>query len=556
MEIGAGLGQAARMISANLRVPPPVNEPVKSYAPGSLERAELKATLSRLAAEKPEVPVRVGAKDVRTGKVDTIRSPHRHGQVLGTFHEAGAEEARAAIAAAMAAKREWSAMAYTDRAAIFLRAAELLAGKYRPLLNAATMLGQSKTAHQAEIDAACEGIDFLRFNVHFGQQLLDLQPQSAPGIWNQTDYRPLDGFVFAVAPFNFTAIALNLCTAPALMGNVVVFKPAQTAMLSAHWIMTLLREAGLPDGVVSMLPGPGPVIGNVVLNHQDLGGIHFTGSTNTFNLMWRTVGENVGRYRQYPRIVGETGGKDFIFVHPSAADDLDAVATAIVRGGYEFQGQKCSACSRVFVPQSLWPKLKERLIPLIEGLRMGDVADFRNFVGAVIDEKSFANASRYLELAKGPDATVLAGGTADRAEGWFIRPTLVQCTTPTHRLMTEEIFAPIVSLVVYPDAQYVETLRACDQAAPYALTGAVFARDRQAIVTASLELRHAAGNFYVNDKPTGAVVGQQPFGGSRASGTNDKAGSMLNLVRWTSPRTIKETLTPPTHIGYPFMEAE
>jgi 1-pyrroline-5-carboxylate dehydrogenase len=340
------------------------------------------------------------------------------------------------------------------------------------------------------------------------------------------------------------------------MGNVVILKPAQTAMLSGHWIMELLREAGLPDGVITMLPGPGPAIGSVVLNHPELGGIHFTGSTNTFNLMWRTVGENISRYRQYPRIVGETGGKDFIFVHPSAADELDAVATAIVRGGFEYQGQKCSACSRVFVPQSLWPKLKERLVPMIDGLKVGDVADFRNFMGAVIDEKSFANASKYLELAKGPDATVIAGGTADRSEGWFIRPTLVHCATATHRLMTEEIFAPIVSLVVYPDAQYVETLRACDQAAPYALTGAVFARDRQAIVTASTELRHAAGNFYVNDKPTGAVVGQQPFGGSRASGTNDKAGSMLNLTRWTSPRTIKETLVPPTSVGYPFMSAE
>jgi 1-pyrroline-5-carboxylate dehydrogenase len=544
------------MIAANLRVPQPLNETVKSYAPGSVERVELKAALTQMAAQRPEIAVRIGSRDVRTGKIDTIRCPHQHAQVLGTFHEAGAEEATAAIAAALAAKRSWSSMAFTDRAAVFLRAAELLATKYRQVLNAATMLGQSKTAFQAEIDSACEAIDFLRFNVHFAQSLLDQQPVSSPGVWNQTDYRPLDGFVFAVAPFNFTAIALNLCTAPALMGNVVIFKPAQTAMLSAHWLMELLREAGLPEGVITMLPGPGPAIGNVVLKHPDLGGIHFTGSTNTFNLMWRTVGENIGAYRQYPRIVGETGGKDFIFVHSSAADDLDAVATAIVRGGFEFQGQKCSACSRVFVPQSLWPMLKERLVPLIDGLKMGDVADFQNFMGAVIDERSFANASKYLELAKGPDATVLAGGTSDRSEGWFIRPTLVQCATPTHRLMTEEIFAPIVSLCVYPDAHYVETLRACDQAAPYALTGAVFARDRQAIVTAATELRHAAGNFYINDKPTGAVVGQQPFGGSRASGTNDKAGSMLNLTRWTSPRTIKETLVPPTSVGYPFMAAE
>lgn len=543
------------MVTANLRVPPPLNEPVKSYAPGSAERQELKATLARLASEPVQVPVRIGARVLTTGRTDTIRSPHRHRQVLGTFHEAGADETAAAITTALAAKPAWSSMAFGDRAAIFLRAAELLTTKYRSILNAATMLGQSKTAHQAEIDAACEAIDFLRFNVHFAQSLHDQQPLSAPGMWNQTDYRPLDGFVFAVAPFNFTAIALNLCTAPALMGNVVLFKPAQTAMLSAHWIMELLREAGLPDGVITMLPGPGAPIGQVALQHPELGGVHFTGSTTTFNLMWRTVAENVGRYRQYPRLVGETGGKDFIFIHPSASDDLDAVATAIVRGGFEYQGQKCSACSRVFVPQSMWPKLQDRLVGLIEGLRMGDVADFRNFMGAVIDERSFQNASRALELAKA-EAKIVAGGTADRSEGWFVKPTLAQAPGPSHRLMTEEFFAPIVSAFVYPDSQYVETLRACDQAAAYALTGAIFARDRQAIVTASQELRHAAGNFYVNDKPTGAVVGQQPFGGSRASGTNDKAGSVFNLLRWTSPRTIKETFVPPTRVEYPFMAGE
>ncbi len=556
LAFNGSLGQIAPMTTANLRVPAPLNEPVKTYAPGSAERAELKAALDRLSNERPEVPVRIGARELRTGRVDTMRSPHRHALTLGTFHEAGPDEAHAAIAAALAAKPAWSAMPFGDRAAIFLRAAELLTTRYRPLLNAATMLGQSKTVHQAEIDAACEGIDFLRFNVHFAQTLLDQQPLSSPGLWNQTDYRPLDGFVFAVGPFNFTAIALNLCTAPALMGNTVVFKPAQTAMLSAHWLMQLLREAGLPDGVITMLPGPGPAIGQVALSHPDLGGVHFTGSTGTFNAMWRAVGENVATYRQYPRLVGETGGKDFIFAHPSAAEDLDALAVAIVRGGYEYQGQKCSACSRVFVPASLWPKLKDRLLPMIEGLTQGDVSDFRNFMGAVIDERSYLNALKYLELAKAPEATVLAGGTSSRAEGWFIRPTLVQCSTPTHRLMVEEIFAPIVSLFVYPDDQYLETLRACDQASPYALTGAVFARDRQAIATASHELRHTAGNFYVNDKPTGAVVGQQPFGGSRRSGTNDKAGSLLNLTRWTSPRTIKETFVPPTAVGYPSMSAE
>lgn len=544
------------MVSANLRVPSPVNEPVKQYAPNSPERVELKSALASMAASPVEVPLRLGGKDVRTGKIDSIRAPHRHAQVLGTFHEAGPDDAAKAIELAMAAKPMWSAMPFGDRAAIFLRAAELLTTKYRPLINAATMLGQSKTAHQAEIDAACEAIDFLRFNVHFAQQLLDQQPLSSAGMWNQTDYRPLDGFVFAVAPFNFTAIALNLCTAPAMMGNVVILKPAQTAMLSAHWIMELLREAGLPEGVITMLPGPGAAIGKLVLAHPDLGGVHFTGSTGTFNLMWRTVGENISRYRQYPRIVGETGGKDFIFVHPSASGDLDAIATAIVRGGFEYQGQKCSACSRVFVPQSLWPKLEERLRPMIAALRMGEVTDFRNFMGAVIDEKSFANASSYLELAKGADAKVIAGGSGDRSVGWFIKPTLVQCQTPNHRLMSEEIFAPIVSLYAYPDAQYVETLKACDAASPYALTGAIFARDRQAIITASDELRHAAGNFYINDKPTGAVVGQQPFGGGRASGTNDKAGSMLNLVRWVSPRTIKETFVPPTRVEYPFMAGD
>ncbi len=544
------------MSNANLRVPPPINEPVKAHAPGSPERAELKAALASMAGTPAEIPLRIEGQNLKGARSVSIHAPHRHRQVLGTFQEATADDANRAIAAALAAKPAWSAMAFTDRAAIFLRAAELLATKYRPLLNAATMLGQSKTAHQAEIDAACESIDFLRFNAHFAQQLLDQQPLSAPGMWNQTDYRPLDGFVFAVAPFNFTSIGLNLCTAPALMGNVVLFKPAQTAMLAGHWIMELLREAGLPEGVITMIPGPGAAVGTVALNHPDLGGVHFTGSTGTFNMMWRTVGENVAKYRQYPRLIGETGGKDFIFVHPSAAGDLQAVATAIVRGGFEYQGQKCSACSRVFVPQSMWPKLEEQLRAMIGAIRMGEVTDFRNFMGAVIDEKSFANTSKYLELAKGPDAKVIAGGTGDRSEGWFITPTLVQCQSPTHRLMVEEIFAPVVSLYVYPDAQYLETLRLCDTASPYALTGAVFARDRAAIVTASKELRHTAGNFYVNDKPTGAVVGQQPFGGGRASGTNDKAGSMLNLVRWTSPRTIKETFVPPTRVEYPFMASD
>jgi 1-pyrroline-5-carboxylate dehydrogenase len=544
------------MINANVRVPPPQNEPTRTYAPGSPERVELKAALQRIGAETVDIPAVVGGKELRGEKTFEVRSPFKHAHLLATAQQSSPQWAEQAIAAAMGVKREWSSMAFSDRAAIFLRAAELLATKYRSTINAATMWGQAKTAHQAEIDAACEGIDFLRYNVAFAQQLHDTQPGSSAGVWNQTDYRPLDGFVLAVAPFNFTAISLNLCTAPALMGNVVLFKPAETATLSAWVLHKVLKEAGLPDGVINFLPGPGGPIGSVALNHPDFGGLHFTGSTATFNAMWKTVGDNMSRYRQYPRLVGETGGKDFIFVHPSANDDLDAVATAIVRGGFEYQGQKCSACSRVFVPESSWPALKDRLVALTEALRMGAPTDFRNFVSAVIDDRSFIRIGRYLELAKAQDAKVLAGGKADRSEGWFIRPTLVQVNAPTHALMTEEIFGPVVSIFVYPDANYLETLRACDRAAPYALTGSIFARDRQAIELASSELRHAAGNFYINDKCTGAVVGQQPFGGSRASGTNDKAGSLLNLLRWVSPRTIKETLVPPTSVGYPFMDAE
>jgi 1-pyrroline-5-carboxylate dehydrogenase len=545
------------MIHAHVRVPTPINEPVKSYAPGSAERTEIKTAYARQAAEKVDIPLLIGGKEIRTGKTIEARSPHRHQQVIAHIHEAGPGDVEKAISAAMAAKPGWAATPFHERAAIFLKAAELLTTKYRPILNAATMLGQSKTAHQAEIDSACESIDFLRFNVHFAAQLYAQQPDSQPGIWNQSDYRPLDGFVLAIAPFNFTANAMNLCTSPALMGNTVVLKPASTAIVSGWRIMEILREAGLPDGVINFLPGPGSVVGNAVMQHPDLGGVHFTGSTGVFNGMWKTVAANIDRYKQYPRLVGETGGKDFIFAHPSAEGDLDALAVAIARGGYEYQGQKCSACSRVYVPESLWPKLEQRLVPMINEIKVGDVADFRNFMGAVIDEKSFANVSKYIDLSKSStDAQVIAGGQTDKREGWFVRPTLVKATNPRHKVMTEEIFAPLVGLHVYPDNKYLETLRECDQAASYALTGAIFARDRAAISQAAHELRHAAGNFYINDKPTGAVVGQQPFGGSRASGTNDKAGSMLNLVRWTSVRTIKETFVPPTQLGYPFMGAE
>ncbi|KFE62978.1 L-glutamate gamma-semialdehyde dehydrogenase [Hyalangium minutum] len=544
------------MINAIARVPPPQNEPILPYTPGAPERTALQATLQRMASERIEIPVIIGGKHIRTGKTDPVRMPHKHSHVLATLHEADASHVEQAIQNALSVKDEWARIPFTERAAIFLRAAELLATRYRPILNAATMLGQSKTAHQAEIDAACEAIDFLRFNVHFAERLLAEQPLSSPQTWNLMDYRPLDGFVFAVAPFNFTSITLNLATAPAIMGNVVLLKPSSTSAFSSWYIMELLREAGLPDGVINFLPGDGPTIGNPALASPHLGGIHFTGSTPTFQGMWRTVGENIHRYKQYPRLVGETGGKDFIFAHASAADDVDALATAIVRGGFEYQGQKCSAASRVYVPESLWPKLKARVQEFTAELRMGDVTDFRNFMGAVIDEKSFKRVSSYIELAKqgGSEATIITGGDADRSEGWFVKPTVVQLTNPRHRIMQEEIFAPLVGVHVYPDARFEETLRECDQTAAYALTGAVFARDRKAISTAMRELRGTAGNFYINDKPTGAVVGQQPFGGSRNSGTNDKAGSMLNLVRWTSPRTIKENFAPPTRVPYPFMQ--
>ncbi len=545
------------MINAIVRVPTARNEPVFSYAPGTPERAELKDVLKRMASERIEIPLVIGGKQVRTGKTAEARMPHQHRHVLATYHEAESAHVEQAIAAAMAARREWGTMPFHERAAIFLRAAELLATRHRPLINGATMLGQSKTAHQAEIDAASESIDFLRFNVQFADQLLASQPENGPQVWDLMDYRPLDGFVLAVSPFNFTSIALNLPTAPALMGNTVLFKPASTAVYSAWIIMEVLREAGLPDGVINFVPGKGSTIGNAALGNPELGGIHFTGSTAVFQGMWKQVGENITRYRQYPRLVGETGGKDFIFAHASAAEDLEALAVAIVRGGYEYQGQKCSACSRVYVPESLWPKLKTRLQELIGEIRMGDVRDFRNFMGAVIDESSFKNVSSYIELArKSSDATIIAGGETDRTEGWFVRPTLVQVTNPRHRIVCEEIFAPLVAVYVYPTAKYEETLRLCDESAPYALTGAIFARDRKAIAIATRELRHAAGNFYINDKPTGAVVGQQPFGGSRASGTNDKAGSPLNLVRWVSARTIKENFAPPAKVPYPFMGAE
>ena len=535
------------------RVPPPVNEPVKTHAPGSPERAELKARLATMAKERLEIPLVIGGKDVRTAERATAVMPHDHRHVLADWHKAGKEQVLQAIEAAKVAHREWSSWAWEDRAAVFLRAAELLTTSWRSTLNAATMLGQSKTAFQAEIDSACELIDFWRFNPHYAQQLYEEQPISDHTMWNQVDYRPLEGFVYAVTPFNFTSIAGNLPTAPALMGNVVLWKPASSAIPSAYCIQRLLEEAGLPKGVINFIPGDARTISDVALSHPDLAGVHFTGSTDVFNSMWKTIGASMARYRSYPRIVGETGGKDFIAAHASA--DPAALAVAIVRGGFEYQGQKCSAASRVYVPRSLWSDVRDRVAAMIQDIRMGDVQDFRNFMGAVIDRKAFDKHSEYLQDAR-KNASVVAGGSAKGDLGYFVDPTLVETQDPGYRLMQEEIFGPVVTAYPYDDARWAETLALVDQTSPYALTGAVFARDRAAVREAAGALRNAAGNFYVNDKPTGAVVGQQPFGGARASGTNDKAGSKLNLVRWVSARAVKESFAPPRDYRYPFMAEE
>ncbi len=543
------------MSHAIVSVPLPKNEPVLTYAPGTRERAALRAELARMSGETLEIAPRIGGARVETGKVARAVMPHRHAHVLARWHQAGEPEVRRAIDAATAAHRPWSRMAWEDRAAIFLRAADLLAGPWRMRLNAATMLGQSKTAYQAEIDSACELIDFWRFNVAYMTAIYREQPESAPGTWNRLEYRPLEGFVFAVTPFNFTSIAGNLPTAPAIMGNTVVWKPASTAVYAAHVIMELLEAAGLPPGVINMVPGSGAAIGDPVLASPHLAGIHFTGSTAVFQGMWETVGRNIRAYRAYPRVVGETGGKDFVFAHPSA--DVDALATALVRGAFEYQGQKCSAASRAYVPASLWPRVVDRLLAQVAEIRMGDVADFTSFMGAVIDEHAFESIGRHLDgVRHSPNAKILAGGGTDRRVGWFIEPTVVQVMRPDLPIMREEIFGPVLSVYVYEDAELETTLMLCDQGSPYALTGAVFATDRAAIAHMSDVLRDAAGNFYVNDKPTGAVVGQQPFGGARASGTNDKAGSPLNLLRWVSARAIKETFVPPTHFAYPSMQPD
>jgi 1-pyrroline-5-carboxylate dehydrogenase len=535
------------------RVPPPVNDPNKGYLPGSPERAELKARLGQMAAERLDIPLVIGGQEIRTGKIAQAVMPHDHRHVLADWHAAEPAHVQQAIAAAKEAQREWGAWPWTDRAAVFLRAAELLTTTWRATLNAATMLGQSKTVFQAEIDAASELIDFWRFNPYYAQQLYEEQPVSSHVMWNALEYRPLEGFVYAVSPFNFTSIAANLPAAPALMGNTVIWKPAASAMLSAHYILKLLEAAGLPPGVINFVPGDPVQISNLVLDSPDLAGVHFTGSTAVFNAMWKKVGENLGTYRSYPRLVGETGGKDFIVAHPSA--DVRELAVAIARGGYEYQGQKCSAASRIYVPRSLWPEVRDRVVAMMREMKMGDVADFRTFMGAVIDKKAFGRIDGYLADAR-QNAKVIQGGVARGESGFFIEPTLIESSDPAYRLMCEEIFGPVVTAYVYADAEWHDTLQVIDRTSPYALTGAVFARDRSAIRDAAGALRQAAGNFYINDKPTGAVVGQQPFGGARGSGTNDKAGSKMNLLRWVSARTVKETFSPPRQLTYPYMAEE
>lgn len=540
-------------LSAVRRVPAAVNEPVKSYAPGSPERAELKERLKSMATERVDIPIIIGGKEIRTGKTGQSVMPFDHGHVLADYHLASPEHVQQAIDAALAARKEWANWPWEDRAAVILKAAELLTTTFKSTLNAATMLGQAKTVYQAEIDAACELIDFWRFNAQYAQEIYSEQPANSPGMWNQLEYRGLEGFIYAVSPFNFTAIGGNLSSAPALMGNTVVWKPASTAMLSGYYIMKIFEAAGMPPGVINFVPGNASAVSNVVLNSPDLAGIHFTGSTDVFQGMWKTVGENIAKYKTYPRLVGETGGKDFIIAHPSA--DPAAVAVAIVRGGFEYQGQKCSAASRVYVPQSLWTEVRDRTIAMMKEIKMGDPRDFRNFMSAVIDKKAFDRIAGYIGDAK-KGAKILQGGGCDDKKGYFIEPTLIETTDPSYRLMCEEIFGPVVTTYVYPDGKWAETLDILDKTSPYALTGAVFATERSALREATSALRNAAGNFYLNDKPTGAVVGQQPFGGARASGTNDKAGSKSNLTRWVSTRTIKETFVPPTDYKYPFMSGE
>ena len=543
------------MSNAIFSLPESHNEPILPYAPGSKERALLKAELERQYSQELDIPLIIGGREVRTGKTQQAVCPHDHQHVLARYHEAGEAEVHQAIAAAMAAKQAWEATPWEDRAAIFHKMASLISSKYRYILNAATMLNQSKSAFQAEIDSTCETADFFRFNAKFMEDIYKHQPISDPHVWNRVHYRALEGFVFAVTPFNFTAIGANLATAPAIMGNTVVWKPASTSILSNYYLMQLFKEAGLPDGVINFIPGRGSMIGKIALEDRNFAGLHFTGSTGVFNSMWKTIADNLGHYRCYPRIVGETGGKDFIFMH--ASGDAAEVSAAIVRAGFEYQGQKCSACSRVYIPASRWAGVQGQVLGLLAEVKMGDPRDFRNFFNAVIDEAAFDNTMRYIELARSAkDAQIIAGGKGDKSKGYFIEPTVILTTNPKFVTMEEEIFAPVVTIYVYDDAKLDETLKILDETSPYALTGAIFAKDRYVINHLTEVLANSAGNFYINDKPTGAVVGHQPFGGARSSGTNDKAGSFLNLIRWTSPRTIKESFTPPVDIKFPFLEAE
>ena len=539
-------------MSEPLKIQEPVNEPVKNYEPGSVERKTLQATLATMSSEQVDMPLWINGKAIQTGRTGQAVMPHRHKHVVGHYHQAGETEVQSAINAALKAHHEWSSWPWEKRAQIFLKAADLLAGPWRDRINASTMLGQSKTVHQSEIDAACELIDFFRFNVHFYEKALQLQPLSTPEVHNRLDHRPLEGFIFAVSPFNFTSIAANLSCAPALCGNTVVWKPATTSTLSAHYLMQLLTEAGLPDGVINLVYGSGAQIGSQMLQQRNLAGIHFTGSTSVFQNMWKTVGDRIHQYRDYPRLVGETGGKDFILAHPSA--DPKVLVTALVRGSFEYQGQKCSASSRAYIPQSIWSQIETELIEQVESIKVGDISDFTNFMGAVIDAPSFASHKKAIEEARHTAGTrILAGGVCDDREGYFVRPTIILTDNPKYSTMCEELFGPILTIYVYPDTKWSDMFSVVDQSTHYALTGAVFAQDRSALEEATKALRYSAGNFYLNDKPTGAMVGQQPFGGARASGTNDKGGSMLNLLRWISPRTIKETHRPPTDYRYPYM---
>ena len=540
------------MSQGHFYYPMPQNEPVLGYAPGTKEREALQQALKELKAKPADIPMYIGAEEVRTGEKVTIHPPHEHAFVLGHFHKGDAAHVSKAIQAALAAKQQWADLSWANRASIFLKAADLIATKYRARINAATMLGQSKNAYQAEIDSACELIDFLRFNVHFLSDIYQQQPISSPGIHNRLEYRPLEGFVVAITPFNFTAISGNLPAAPALCGNVVVWKPSDTQVLAAYWIMRIFKEAGLPDGVINLVYGDGPAFGDVVFGHRDFAGVHFTGSTRTFNHIWKTIGNQIDHYRTYPRIVGETGGKDFVLVHKSA--DVDAVVTGLARGAFEYQGQKCSAASRAYLPSNLAEAVKDKLVKMLKTMKMGTVEDFGNFINAVIDERSFDKIEGYIKAAAAdPKAKILVGGKCNKSKGYYIEPTVIETTDPAYVTLCEEVFGPVLTVYVYEADAFEEALDLVDGTSPYALTGAIFAQDRSAVERATARLVNSAGNFYINDKPTGAVVGQQPFGGARASGTNDKAGSPLNLYRWLSARTIKETFNPPVDYGYPFL---